>query len=159
MSSESSGAKPPNPNEGIKTASRFLRGTLAEDMADVSSGAISETNGQLTKFHGLYLQDAWFKRDPKEPWLQVLGDARQARGRVGRSGQHLDAVVRHDHRAEASAERQTAHVGGDQQRPSSRSSGGLGRGQHDRVDVEADDLDAGLGEREGDPPRPAPGVL
>jgi Cu2+-containing amine oxidase len=25
---------------------------------------------------GLYIQDAWFKRDPKEPWLQVLGDAR-----------------------------------------------------------------------------------
>jgi primary-amine oxidase len=27
---------------------------------------------------GLYIQDAWFKRDPKEPWLQVLGDARLA---------------------------------------------------------------------------------
>src|SRR5262249_32614045 len=25
---------------------------------------------------GLYLQDAWFKKGPKEPWLQVLGDAR-----------------------------------------------------------------------------------
>ena len=28
--------------------------------------------------YGLYIQDAWFKRDPKEPWLQVLGDARLA---------------------------------------------------------------------------------
>src|SRR5438552_3744528 len=27
---------------------------------------------------GLYIQDAWFKRDPKEPWFQVLGDARLA---------------------------------------------------------------------------------
>src|SRR5260370_541019 len=27
---------------------------------------------------GLIIQDAWFKRDPKEPWLQVLGDARLA---------------------------------------------------------------------------------
>ena len=27
---------------------------------------------------GLYIQDAWFKRDPKEPWLQVLGDAEAA---------------------------------------------------------------------------------
>src|SRR5947209_5706806 len=27
---------------------------------------------------GLYIQGAWFKRDPKEPWLQVLGDARLA---------------------------------------------------------------------------------
>jgi len=26
-------------------------------MADLSTGAISEENGQLTKFHGLYLQD------------------------------------------------------------------------------------------------------
>lgn len=25
---------------------------------------------------GLYLQDAWFKRGPKEPWLQVVGDSR-----------------------------------------------------------------------------------
>src|SRR5207237_8511392 len=27
---------------------------------------------------GLYVQDAWFKRDAKEPWLQVVGDARLA---------------------------------------------------------------------------------
>src|SRR5262245_35609657 len=27
---------------------------------------------------GLMIQDAWFKRDPKEPWIQVLGDARLA---------------------------------------------------------------------------------
>ena len=26
--------------------------------------------------YGLYIQEAWFKRDPKEPWMQVLGDAR-----------------------------------------------------------------------------------
>src|SRR5438132_7193237 len=26
--------------------------------------------------YGLYIQDAWFKKGPKEPWLQVLGDAR-----------------------------------------------------------------------------------
>jgi primary-amine oxidase len=28
--------------------------------------------------HGLTIQDAWFKRGPKEPWMQVLGDARLA---------------------------------------------------------------------------------
>lgn len=28
--------------------------------------------------YGLYIQDAWFKRGPKAPWLQVLGDARLA---------------------------------------------------------------------------------
>lgn len=27
---------------------------------------------------GLIIQDAWFKRGPKEPWMQVLGDARLA---------------------------------------------------------------------------------
>jgi len=57
MSSESPGFKPLNPNEGIKAASHLLRGTLAQDLADTSTGAISEANGQLTKFHGLYLQD------------------------------------------------------------------------------------------------------
>ena len=49
--------KPLNPNEGIKSGSHLLRGTIAADLADTSTGAISEVNGQLTKFHGLYLQD------------------------------------------------------------------------------------------------------
>src|SRR5476649_2895981 len=57
MSPESSAPKPPNPNEGIKAESHRLRGTIAQDLADTSTGAISEANAQLTKFHGLYLQD------------------------------------------------------------------------------------------------------
>ena len=58
MSSEApSTVKPPNPNEAIKSASHLLRGTIAADLADTSTGAISESNSQLTKFHGLYLQD------------------------------------------------------------------------------------------------------
>lgn len=28
--------------------------------------------------HGLNIQEAWFKRGPKDPWMQVLGDARLA---------------------------------------------------------------------------------
>jgi len=64
MISESSEAKPLNPNEGIKAASRLLRGTLAEDLADNSTGAISDANSQLTKFHGLYLQDDRDQRIP-----------------------------------------------------------------------------------------------
>ncbi len=44
-------------NETIKTNSRFLRGTLAEGLDDLSSGAISEDDQQLIKFHGIYLQD------------------------------------------------------------------------------------------------------
>lgn len=44
-------------NEHIKEDSRLLRGTIAEGLADVSTGAISEDDSQLTKFHGTYLQD------------------------------------------------------------------------------------------------------
>ena len=57
MSSESPASKPLNPNEGIKAESHLLRGSIAQDLADASTGAISEANSQLTKFHGLYLQD------------------------------------------------------------------------------------------------------
>ena len=57
MTDENTGAKPPAANEGIKADSHFLRGTIAAEMADTSTGAISEPAGQLTKFHGLYLQD------------------------------------------------------------------------------------------------------
>src|SRR5436190_20039481 len=31
-----------------------------------------------TSGYGLYIQDAFFKKGPKEPWMQVLGDARLA---------------------------------------------------------------------------------
>src|SRR6201985_514476 len=44
-------------NETIKANSNNLRGNLAQEMADTSTGAISEEGGQLTKFHGMYLQD------------------------------------------------------------------------------------------------------
>ena len=44
-------------NEIIKESSRLLRGTIAEGLADVVTGAISEDDSQLTKFHGTYLQD------------------------------------------------------------------------------------------------------
>ena len=57
MSSESVPAKPLVANEGIKAASHFLRGPIAQDMADASTGAVSEDTNQLLKFHGLYSQD------------------------------------------------------------------------------------------------------
>ncbi len=44
-------------NEGIKEASRYLRGTIEAGLEDVITGAISEDDSQLTKFHGTYLQD------------------------------------------------------------------------------------------------------
>ena len=44
-------------NEGIKTGSNYLRGTLAEALSDPLRGDVSADDAQLTKFHGIYLQD------------------------------------------------------------------------------------------------------
>ncbi|WP_425353019.1 NADPH-dependent assimilatory sulfite reductase hemoprotein subunit [Alsobacter soli] len=44
-------------NERIKEASGYLRGTLAEGLSEVATGAITEDDQQLVKFHGMYLQD------------------------------------------------------------------------------------------------------
>ncbi|MEJ2297853.1 MAG: NADPH-dependent assimilatory sulfite reductase hemoprotein subunit [Woeseiaceae bacterium] len=43
--------------EKIKAQSRHLRGTLLESLADPLTGAISEADTQLSKFHGIYQQD------------------------------------------------------------------------------------------------------
>ncbi len=63
--SDGADATPPNRgnaiplarNEYIKEASGFLRGTLADGLLAHATGAISEDDGQLVKFHGMYLQD------------------------------------------------------------------------------------------------------
>ena len=44
-------------NERIKEASDYLRGTLADGLRQEITGAISEDDAQLVKFHGMYLQD------------------------------------------------------------------------------------------------------
>ncbi len=44
-------------NEEIKDQSNFLRGTVKEGLTDVITGALSEDDTQLTKFHGIYQQD------------------------------------------------------------------------------------------------------
>ncbi|NNL85375.1 MAG: NADPH-dependent assimilatory sulfite reductase hemoprotein subunit, partial [Myxococcales bacterium] len=44
-------------NERIKESSRFLRGTIEEGLSDRVTGAISQDDAQLVKFHGTYLQD------------------------------------------------------------------------------------------------------
>ena len=51
--------KEPEPvtNEHIKVASNYLRGTIEQGLADTSTGAIAESDTQLTKFHGTYMQD------------------------------------------------------------------------------------------------------
>jgi sulfite reductase (NADPH) hemoprotein beta-component len=50
-------AKPLAKNEGLKAASNFLRGNILRDLADQSTGGITDDTGQLTKFHGIYAQD------------------------------------------------------------------------------------------------------
>ncbi len=49
--------KPLSPNEGVKTRSRYLRGTLAEGLADTSTGSLAEDDQIVLKFHGTYQQD------------------------------------------------------------------------------------------------------
>ena len=44
-------------NESIKHDSRYLRGNLAEELAQPITGAVSADTTQLTKFHGIYQQD------------------------------------------------------------------------------------------------------
>lgn len=57
---------PPITNEDIKSASNFLRGTILEGLADESTGAISASDAQLTKFHGTYMQDDRDVRDERK---------------------------------------------------------------------------------------------
>jgi sulfite reductase (NADPH) hemoprotein beta-component len=44
-------------NEYLKIGSNYLRGTLAEGIADFTTGGLTEDEQQLLKFHGCYLQD------------------------------------------------------------------------------------------------------
>ncbi len=57
---------PPITNEDIKIQSNFLRGTIAEGLEDLSTGAISASDQQLTKFHGTYMQDDRDLRDQRK---------------------------------------------------------------------------------------------
>ncbi|PGH34252.1 sulfite reductase (NADPH) hemoprotein, beta-component [[Emmonsia] crescens] len=57
---------PPITNEDIKLQSNYLRGTIAEGLRDESTGAISASDQQLTKFHGTYMQDDRDVRDERK---------------------------------------------------------------------------------------------
>ncbi|TAQ83994.1 hypothetical protein B7494_g7677 [Chlorociboria aeruginascens] len=58
--------EPPITNEDIKLASNFLRGTIQEGLDDHTTGAISASDQQLTKFHGTYMQDDRDLRDERK---------------------------------------------------------------------------------------------
>ncbi|HET7369986.1 MAG TPA: NADPH-dependent assimilatory sulfite reductase hemoprotein subunit [Gammaproteobacteria bacterium] len=51
--------------ERLKRDSHFLRGTIAEGLADPATGAISDTDTGLLKFHGSYQQDDRDVRDER----------------------------------------------------------------------------------------------
>ena len=53
----SAAEKPLHKNEHLKAGSNFLRGNILRDLADPSTGSITEESAQLTKFHGIYPQD------------------------------------------------------------------------------------------------------
>lgn len=56
----------PLTNEDIKIQSNYLRGTIEEGLVDESTGAISASDAQLTKFHGTYMQDDRDIRDERK---------------------------------------------------------------------------------------------
>jgi sulfite reductase (NADPH) hemoprotein beta-component len=49
--------KPLHKNEQLKAESRWLRGNISRDLADTSTGSVTEDSNQLMKFHGVYMQD------------------------------------------------------------------------------------------------------
>jgi sulfite reductase (NADPH) hemoprotein beta-component len=51
--------------EHIKAASNFLRGSIVEGLADPVTGAISDADNKLLKFHGSYQQDDRDLRDER----------------------------------------------------------------------------------------------
>jgi sulfite reductase (NADPH) hemoprotein beta-component len=51
--------------EKVKQASDSLRGTIREGLADEITGAISEEDKALVKFHGMYLQDDRDRREER----------------------------------------------------------------------------------------------
>src|SRR6185312_12782148 len=54
-----------SPLEHIKADSRFLRGTIDRGLSDRTTGAISEPDTKLLKFHGSYQQDNRDVRDER----------------------------------------------------------------------------------------------
>ncbi len=44
-------------NERLKSESNFLRGTIAQDLQDQTTGGMTGDNFQLIRFHGMYQQD------------------------------------------------------------------------------------------------------
>ncbi len=59
-----------------------LRGNILKDLADTSTGAITEDSGQLTKFHGIYMQDDRDLRNQRRKEGKEKAFTFMARGRM-----------------------------------------------------------------------------
>ena len=71
-------------NEYIKTRSNYLRGTIVEGLADLSTGSMTEDDQQLLKFHGTYQQDDRDLRADRAEQLRDDGrDTTEVAGAVG----------------------------------------------------------------------------
>src|SRR5262245_57919855 len=57
MSAENATEPKLSPVEGHKAESRFLRGTLADEVVDTAVEHLSDANKSLIKFHGSYQQE------------------------------------------------------------------------------------------------------
>jgi len=72
-------------DERMKAASNYLRGTIAASLLDPITGAVTETDTKLMKFHGIYQQDDRDLRDERrrqklEPAYQFMIRVRLAGG-------------------------------------------------------------------------------
>jgi sulfite reductase (NADPH) hemoprotein beta-component len=66
MISDTADPKPLSKVEGLKEASNYLRGTLAASLEDRSTGAISDDDTTVSKFHGIYQQDHRDQRNERK---------------------------------------------------------------------------------------------
>jgi len=72
-------------DERLKAGSRQLRGTILDSLADALTGAVSDNDAKLMKFHGIYQQDDRDLRDERrrqklEPAYQFMIRVRLAGG-------------------------------------------------------------------------------
>ncbi|OHV12902.1 NADPH-dependent assimilatory sulfite reductase hemoprotein subunit [Kushneria phosphatilytica] len=88
-----------HPNERLKFDSSYLRGGLMAGMNDRATGAVSEADTQLTKFHGFYQQDDRDVRNERrqrklEPLYSFMVRLRLPGGRISAAQwQTLDDVA------------------------------------------------------------------
>jgi len=71
-----------NPLEQIKAASNYLRGTLEQGLLDNATGTVTESDAQISKFHGIYQQDNRDIRDERRRQMLEPDHSFMIRARV-----------------------------------------------------------------------------